>query len=296
MLRCANNCVPLDFGIAEMDEVYGVKYYGSGDAVPWSAGTEDSNSVSTAFKSKDVGIRSVVILTCSLSVLGSLAIILSFACFRQLRSKPREILLHISIMDLGVSLANLLGAAVYFDQYYHTPAVNITDPADFAFQPTRATDEPPAADGDAGPVAQFSAPRAVEDLCVAQAFFAGFFTLGSVLWTVFLSVYIYFYLLFHKTRPQLPKRSLPFAGVLCYGLPLAVMAWLVSTGRLGYAPYNSSGWCTLIVQDPATGERDILAVVLGNDLWIYLAMLLIPIMYFASLSYLHANLVSSYMM
>ena len=47
------------------------------------------------------------------------------------------------------------------------------------------------------------------------------------------------------------------------------------------------------MQDPATGESDIYTVVFGNDLWIYLAIVLIPILYFASLNYIHKNLVSS---
>ena len=55
--------------------------------------------------------------------------------------------------------------------------------------------------------------------------------------------------------------------------------WLVLTHRLGYAPYNSSGWCSLILKDPSTGDVDLYVTVLGYDLWIYLAMILIPLLY-----------------
>ena len=268
------------------DAVYG----GSGEgALPWSANGKEL-SVTETFQSKDAGIRTAVIITCALSGLGSLAMMLSFVCFRQLRSKPHEILFHISIMDLGVSLANLVGAAVYFDQYFHTPEAQVHNAS--TAESLYGHAQSPANDDGSGRTS-FTATAPVEALCIAQAFLAGYFTVGSVLWTIFMSVYIYLYLLYHRTNPLIPRRSIPAACLVSYGLPLVLMVWLVSTGRLGYAPYNSSGWCTLIVQDPATGESDIYTVVFGNDLWIYLAIVLIPILYFASLNYIHKNLVSS---
>ena len=248
---------------------------GSGITTPW---TSLDTLGSETFEAKQTGIRIVVILTCALSVLGSLMIVFSFAYFKQLRSKPREILLHISLMDLGVSLANLIGASVYFDRFYRMPDVKLSNASGILSA---------AESGD-----KFTAPPTIDGLCTAQAFFAGYFTLGSVLWTIFLSVYIYIFLFYHKTKPEVPKYSLYGSYLISYGMPLVILLWLLLTNRLGYAPYNSSGWCSLIVQDPSTGDVDIFAVVLGNDLWIYLAIFLIPVLYFASHLYIHKNLVS----
>ena len=236
----------------------------SGD-VPWSSISETGE----VFEEKHPGLRFVVILTCSLSILGSLVIVFSYAFFKHLRGKPREILLHISLMDFGVSLANLIGAAVYFDQYYHRPGAAESSDDDFTASPS------------------------IEAFCKTQAFFAGYFTLGSVLWTVFLSVYIYLFLIYHKSRPELPHYSLHAFYLVGYGLPLIIVLWLVLTGRLGYAPYNSSGWCSLIVKNPATGENDYFVAVMGNDLWIYLAMFLITLLYIASSIFIHWQLVST---
>ena len=259
-------------------------------AIPW---TDVGQSGSQSFANKSTGIRVVVILTCSLSVLGSILLIFSYACFKQLRSKPREILMHISFMDFGVSLANLIGAAVYFDQYYHISGEqgsNSSSVPDSLTPAEQILDE-------ANPVANeasntFSATPAIEGLCITQAFFAGYFTLGSIFWTIFLSIYIYLFLLYHKIKPGLPRYSLFVSYFVSYGVPLIISLWLVLTGRLGYAPYNSSGWCTLIVQNPSTGEGDLYAVVFGNDLWIYLAIFIIPILYLASCNFIHKIVVS----
>ena len=57
-------------------------------------------------------------------------------------------------------------------------------------------------------------------------------------------------------------------------------------GKLGWAPYDSSGWCTIIIIDPVTLEKDYFVAVVGYDLWIYIALFLVPIMYFAVRSFL----------
>lgn len=263
--------------------------YGSGSAIQWT-------SLADTFRKKELGIRIVVILTCCLSVLGSLMIIFSYAYFKKLRSKPRTILLHISLMDFGVSMSNLIGAAVYFDQYYHFQRGNSSQyqPQD-SLQPAQPihqlretnTQLTPLDDG------SYTASKTINGLCITQAFFAGYFTLGSIFWTVFLSVYIYLFLLYHATKPRLPHYSIFVSYLLSYGTPLIIVLWLTLTHRLGYAPYNSSGWCSLIVQDPATGEIDIYGVVFGNDMWIYLAIILIPILYIGSRNSIHKHLITS---
>lgn len=261
---------------------------GSGGAIPWT-------SLGGEFKTKEAGIRIVVILTCSLSVIGSLLIILSYACFKQLRSKPREILMHISLMDFGVSLANLIGAAVYFDDYYNIPDEHDSNSSLVPGSLTPA--HPIMINRELNSVASesdrtLSATQTIEGLCATQAFFAGYFTLGSILWTIFLSIYIYLFLLYHQTKPKLPHYSVFTSYLVSYGVPVIIMLWLVLTDRLGYAPYNSSGWCSLTIQNPSTGKADYYAAVFGNDLWIYLALFLIPILYLASRDYIHKYLVS----
>ena len=68
---------------------------------------------------KRIGVRVAVWITCSLSLLGALLIIFSFVCFKAMRSRAREILVHISVMDFLVAASNLTGAAVNFDRFYN---------------------------------------------------------------------------------------------------------------------------------------------------------------------------------
>lgn len=205
------------------------------------------------FIQKSSGIRVVVCLTCALSVIGSLLIIASFVCFKELRTRVRLILVHLSLMDLGAAMANLIGAVVYFDWYYQSQ--NVSEP--------------------------------VEVSCVAQAAVAVFCTISSVLWTILLALYLYF-LVVHEGS-GLAKYTFYLFGALSYLLPLFVTAWLVATKKLGYSPYDSSGWCSLIVVPAGEEgmEADLIASIIGYDIWILLTMILVPVLYIAIRLHVH---------
>ena len=205
------------------------------------------------FFDKGWPMRAVVGVTCVLSITGSLLIIFSYFCFVGLRTRARLILVHLSVMDAGVALANLIGDAVNFDQYYTDGSKPIS------------TD----------------VPTHIQNLCVSQAFIAEYFTLGSVLWTTNLAIYMYFLVLHHDT-----KLFLYFCYVFTYGVSLLISLWLVFTGRLGFAPYDSSGWCSIIAKKPATGDTDYFGAAIGYDLWIYLAIVITLVVYLSVHFYL----------
>lgn len=198
---------------------------------------------------KQIGVRIAVWITCSLSMLGALLIIFSYVCFKSMRSKAREILVHISIMDFLVAASNLTGAAVNFDKFYS--CTKLTDSCS-------------------------SYPTSVDYWCKTQAFFAIYCTLGSVLWTISLSVYLYFFIVHHGTKKA--KYSLYFSYFFCYLLPLVLTVWLLLTGKLGYSPYQSAGWCGPIFTDPATGIQHVYVEVISYDLWVYLTFILVPVL------------------
>lgn len=54
-------------------------------------------------------LRGAVGLSSSLSILGSCAIILSYAAFEELRTTARQLLLNLSVADIILSLSFLLG-------------------------------------------------------------------------------------------------------------------------------------------------------------------------------------------
>ena len=209
-----------------------------------------------AFVDKRVRERAVICVTCGLSLVGSLLIMLSYVCFRSLRTRARLILVHISIMDFGVAASNLIGAAVYFDRFYQNPTCFDEGNVSISVEPHIC------------PVTS-----AIHGLCVAQAFCAHFFTNGSILWTLGLSVYLYLLIVQHET--QKAKRALYFCYFACYLAPMALTIWMLLSGRLGYSPYNSGGWCSIISNNPDNNHVNMFTTILAYDLWICLAIVLI---------------------
>ena len=207
-------------------------------------------------------IRAVTGVTSILSIVGSLLIIFSFLLFKDTRTRARLILFHLSLTDLGVALANFIGDVADFDRFYYNGTTLDTDP-----------------------------PSLACGFCKAQAFFALFFTISSIFWTCILAVYMYF--LTVEKGAAFMRYYLTFSVILCYSVPFGVSLWLVLTGRLGYSPYNSSGWCSLtlkkvpsLMSDADTNQHDIYAAVFGYDLWIFTTIVLIIVVYLSTHLYI----------
>ena len=220
------------------------------------------------FWGKGPPFRLTIGLTCVLSILGAVLIISSYVFFKSLRSSARWILVHLSLMDLGVGLTNLIGNIVYFDRFYFSDADNGSCPV-------------------------FHQPKdvVVKNLCVAQAFLAHYFTQASVLWTISLAVFLYFLIVHHRT--PVAMYSLRLSYILCYGLPVIICIWLVFTNRFGYSP-NNTGWCSILQLNSKTLAPDIFAVVVGYDLWVYLAIVVVPIIYLAVQLFLREKVIQNF--
>ena len=229
-----------------------------------------NDSAADPFRNKKMWVRAVSMTSCSLSIVGSLLIIASFVCFKELRSRGRQILVNLSAMDLGVAIANLVGAAVYFDGYYHL----IGDLGKCTTKYTPIFSKRLYIDN-----VSVMCPTSgtIEGLCISQSFFSVYFTHASILWTISLSCYLYFRIIHYGTK--LALYSLIFSYVFCYLMPLFLSVWLVMTDKLGYSPYESSGWCSIIMKDPADPtKRDVFVSIFGYNLWIVLTFVLVPIL------------------
>ena len=112
----------------------------------------------------------------------------------------------------------------------------------------------------------------VHGACEAQAFFSMYCTISSILWTNCMAVYIYLYVM------QVPKVAWSMYAfyALNYGLPLITSLWFLLTKRLGYSPYGGSGWCSVILE---TGQTPPFVIVLAYDVWIYLTVIVVPLIY-----------------
>ncbi len=186
---------------------------------PVPTSTEYANWLEGTFYPKHTSLRVISGITCCCSMLGAMVIILTYYFIHDIQTKSRLILVHLSFADFGVAFSNFIGVTVYFDQYLRfcpTETYNITLEGGSS-----------SAVLNYSPNSTFSC-RALRGLCKTQAFFAGFSTLSSVLWTLSLAVYIYC-LVVHTSR-RVHHKILYAAYVLCWGLPLLISSWLISTG------------------------------------------------------------------
>ena len=163
---------------------------------------QNSSDRQDAFVDKQHVLRAVVAFICALSMIGALLIILSYVCVKSIRTKTRQILVHLSVADFGVACANFVGATVYFDQYIRECNYNSSVPIPC---------------------------RAVENLCTTQAFFAAYCTLASVLWTLSLAVYVHCLVVYSGSTIHI--KMMRFSMLFCWGMPLLVAVWLVATGK-----------------------------------------------------------------
>ena len=200
-------------------------------------------------------IRWVVGVTCILSMIGSLLIVLSYFLIPAIRTKAREILVNLSLMDFMVATANLVG--ILTDYANDIPMHNATDP---------------------GIVTE-------KNLCIAQASFAMYGTISSVLWTICIAVYVFLRIMLEGSK--LGQKCVYAFYVLCYGLPLVMTIWYSTTGKLGFDHYGGSGWCSLKLYDQHGAVP--FNAIFGNDIWIYLTMILVPLLFISLHFYIRHN-------
>ncbi len=178
----------------------------------------NSSIINGPFFDKHIALRATVGITCCLSMLGAVLIIASYFLVRDIQTKSRLILVQLSFADFGVACSNFIGVAAYFDQYIRNCPSNLSHDH---FSESKA---------DHMLLGNHSvlSCHVLKGLCKAQAFFAAFSTLASVLWTLCLAVYIYC-LVVHSNK-RVHHKVLYVAYVICWGIPLFTSLWLISTG------------------------------------------------------------------
>lgn len=229
------------------------------------------------FHHKSIGLRTVVGLTSALSIVGSLLIALSYLCFKDLRTKVREILMHISFMDLGVGISNLVGVGINFSKYYDMC--------------------PDFHDNHNKNGLCINSTKLINNLCLVQGGLALYSTIGSILWTISLSMYLYILISQKGTREA--RLLVRFAYFFCYLMPIGIVLWQRFTDRVGYSPYQSNGWCgSIFVRPGGSGgeKRDIFASVFSYNLWICLTFVLIPVLSIAAHLYIRDEVICSILM
>ena len=211
-----------------------------------------SSTNSTNYNNSQIGVHAVVGITCCLSIFGALLIICSYIIYKELRNSVRLMLVHLSIMDLGIATTHLLGIALYPANGYQ----NAT-----------------------------SLYNSTSGLCIAQAFLASYSTLGSFFWTSCIAVYLYFRVVYFSSK-RLNNGILWLSHLLSYLFPAILTLWLLCTNRLGQTVY-SGGWCGQILTDAVTGQPDVFVAVFAYDLWQYITFILACVLYISVHIHIH---------
>ncbi len=225
----------------------------------------DTNESVAAFHTT---LMTIVGITCFFSIIGSILIILSYLLLRDMRTNARLILVHLSLADLGVGMANLFGDAVQFNKYFYNTSAPTKSRGAYSLRST-----------------------SMGDLCKVQAFVAHFCTISSVLWTMMLAVFMYTVItkMNHVILSKKNWKFMIFACIFSYGIPLLITIWMICTNKLGFAPSDTSGWCGGIIIRPRPQiyyedhihykYKDYMAAIFGYDLWIVLTCVVIMVIY-----------------
>ena len=187
----------------------------------------------------------VVGTTCSLSMVGSVLIVLSYVMVPGIRTQARGILVNLSVMDFTVALANFIGICLKFNVWLG---------------------------GEGSSHSNVSNIGVGKDLCIAQASVAMYATWSSILWTICIAVYIYFRV---TTSEYISRVVLYSLYVVAYGLPAILVAWQLAADRFGFDRHAGSSWCSSVVSKH--GKMLPFNVVFVNDIWMYLTVFLVII-------------------
>ena len=150
-------------------------------------------------------------ISCSLSVIGSILMILPYVLWKDLRTGVRAIVTFLAIADLFTALGYIMGS---FN--------------DITYENNRKDSE-------------IKACQEFDTVCQIQAYISSWSSLSSFWWTAILAFYLYWTIAKGDTKKV--NRYFPLYHILAWGSPLLVMFPLLATHSLGYSIFAASGWC-----------------------------------------------------
>ena len=213
----------------------------------------------------------LTILSCSFSVLGAVAIILSYIYWKESRSTSRAILLCIALSDLISALGYIFGAGLFLGTF------NTNDTNASALNGARKVD-----------AETVETMWLFNNLCQFQSFITTTGMMCSFWWTTILSLHLF--LSVAKMRLDFSRKLFPVYIALATGVPLAVSIPAVATGWLGMGNSTASvSWCFIRLKlneiDPAhpslhSPAYDSLEFIAGK-MWEIVAFILIFSFYVA---------------
>lgn len=195
----------------------------------------------------------VVAITSILSVIGSLLIITTFAFFKEIRTLARQVLVCLSVADLIVATASLLGLLTDFSSKFE--------------------------DGK-------TPKHHLRNWCKTQAAFHVFATESSILWTIAVAVYMFVLVVVQPSRHKWGVKLVAVFHIVCWGIPFLPTFWLAIDGYLGYDSAATPGFCAIVGNHTKMGfhlttedGRVVYPIIIGYEIWLYIAFIVLPILY-----------------
>lgn len=170
---------------------------------------------------QDIGPSIVAIISCSLSILGSLLILYTYMRWKDVRTGSRSIITFLAIADFFTALGYVIGSVNYIAHFGDREGTQ--------------------------PCSVF------QQVCEVQSFLTSTSSLSSFAWTSILAIYLY--LIIVKAKINLAYRLMPLYHVIAWLLPLFITLPLLCVGRLGYSPYAASNWCYIGEDLPYTNPN-----------------------------------------
>lgn len=205
---------------------------------------------------QNLGPSVVAILSCTLSILGTLLILYTYIRWKDLRTGSRSIITFLSIADLATAIGYVIGSVNYiyfFGEKENTQPCNVYN-----------------------------------TVCQIQSFVTTTSSLCSFAWTTILAAYLYMVIVKNKIR--LANKLMPFYHVVAWLLPFVITLPLLIKDKLGYTPYAASNWCFIKHTLPnddwkyACGRFNYemaCLVLLGGKAWEILTYLIVIVLYAA---------------
>ena len=193
----------------------------------------------------------VTIISCTLSVLGSVLIILTFLVLKDMRTGSQKIVTLLAIADLISAVGYIIGAANYL--HHHR------------------TDGTSSKSQDCG---------SFDKICMGQATVTTYSSLVSFLWTVILA--FYFFLIIVFKRVKVASQLMILYNVIAWGAPLLIVVPLLGFKKLGYAHYAASNWCYVRGNPHSPLDHDweaILLILVAGKFWEILSYIVVTVLY-----------------
>ena len=187
----------------------------------------------------------VILIVCSLSLLGSTILIVSYALWPHLRTKSRLLLACLSVGDYLNALGMLVAAAAKPFPYKDATTNYYTNAA-----------------------------------CTTQAFITTAGSLASFFWTTSMAIYLYIAIV--RSDSRLADRLVFVFHLVSWGVPLFLALLALEMNQLGYAStQDSAGWCWITDHGLSHRTEQLVWMTVTGKGWEVLSYVLVVCLYVA---------------